>query len=428
MRVLLLEGQKLHTDQPISTHAIQTHGMDLLDDLGLGNRVRAVATAIHRTRLDVNGHAVDIPMRPGRAMYCLRRSTLDPILQDAARDSGVDLRDETHVTNLLRDGERVTGVEAVHHGKVHRFRARWVVGADGRHSTIARLVGARDYIKHEGERGGYWGYWRKPACWDDDEPWRNFQTVVSLEETSRFCFECDDNLLVIGAIPSIAEARSWGKRYPQELRKSLLASPLFGPLVADAEPIGKLVGMLKLDMFFREPCGPGWALVGDAGLHKDPTPGHGITDALRDAAKLARALVDGRPEAMEVFWRERDVASVPLYFQALDMGRLSFPNPLSELVMDKLAAAGALQVERMQAVFERERPPFEMVAPTTMLRWLASALLRGRFEMLGPFVRIGRDNLAMQRELAHRVELLDAARQRLGRAGAQVSQERRLVA
>ena len=35
--------------------------------------------------------------------------------------------------------------------------------------------------------------------------------------------------------------------------------------------------------FFRKPYGPGWALVGDAGYHKDPITAFGITDAFRDA-------------------------------------------------------------------------------------------------------------------------------------------------
>ena len=33
--------------------------------------------------------------------------------------------------------------------------------------------------------------------------------------------------------------------------------------------------------------------------------------------------------ALEVYWRARDVASVPLYFQGIDMGRLAFANSTS---------------------------------------------------------------------------------------------------
>jgi len=42
-------------------------------------------------------------------------------------------------------------------------------------------------------------------------------------------------------------------------------------------------------MVLRQAAGPGWALVGDAGYHRDPVTGHGITDALRDAELLACA-------------------------------------------------------------------------------------------------------------------------------------------
>jgi 2-polyprenyl-6-methoxyphenol hydroxylase-like FAD-dependent oxidoreductase len=43
--------------------------------------------------------------------------------------------------------------------------------------------------------------------------------------------------------------------------------------------------------FVRRAWGPGWALVGDAGYWKDPISAHGLTDALRDAELLARAVV-----------------------------------------------------------------------------------------------------------------------------------------
>src|SRR5436190_1892380 len=43
--------------------------------------------------------------------------------------------------------------------------------------------------------------------------------------------------------------------------------------------------------FVRRAWGPGWALVGDAGYWKDPLTAHGLTDALRDADLLARAVL-----------------------------------------------------------------------------------------------------------------------------------------
>ena len=53
-------------------------------------------------------------------------------------------------------------------------------------------------------------------------------------------------------------------------------------------------GASRLPNIVRQAAGPGWALVGDAGYHRDPVTGHGITDAFRDAEWLA---VGRRPPA-----------------------------------------------------------------------------------------------------------------------------------
>jgi 2-polyprenyl-6-methoxyphenol hydroxylase-like FAD-dependent oxidoreductase len=74
-----------------------------------------------------------------------RRLKLDPALQRAALDLGVDARDRHAVTALVRDGDRVTGVRVTNGSREYDLRAPLVVGADGRNSTIAKLAGAEDY-------------------------------------------------------------------------------------------------------------------------------------------------------------------------------------------------------------------------------------------------------------------------------------------
>jgi len=43
----------------------------------------------------------------------------------------------------------------------------------------------------------------------------------------------------------------------------------------------------------KRPWGDGWALIGDAAYHRDPLSARGISDALRDAELLARAIIEG---------------------------------------------------------------------------------------------------------------------------------------
>jgi len=48
--------------------------------------------------------------------------------------------------------------------------------------------------------------------------------------------------------------------------------------------------MLRMPNHIRQAYGPGWALVGDAGYHRDAISGHGMSDAYRDAELVADAL------------------------------------------------------------------------------------------------------------------------------------------
>jgi flavin-dependent dehydrogenase len=78
-------------------------------------------------------------------------------------------------------------------------------------------------------------------------------------------------------------------------------------------------GASDLPNFLRRPYGPGWALVGDAGCHKDPFLALGMCDALRDAELLTDAL-DGAftgalplEESLAAYHRSRDLATLPDY-------------------------------------------------------------------------------------------------------------------
>jgi flavin-dependent dehydrogenase len=71
--------------------------------------------------------------------------------------------------------------------------------------------------------------------------------------------------------------------------------------------------------YFRKPYGPGWALVGDAGYHRDFITGLGINDAFRDAELVVKAVHEGfsgtRPieDAMADYEATRNDLALPLY-------------------------------------------------------------------------------------------------------------------
>jgi flavin-dependent dehydrogenase len=111
------------------------------------------------------------------------------------------------------------------------------------------------------------------------------------------------------------------QRYRQEIRRDPVAG--FVAALADADPglaaevaagriVSRPLGFAGEPGFLRRCHGPGWALVGDAGYFKDPITAHGITDALRDAELLARAVIEGGPTALARYQETRDALSLPL--------------------------------------------------------------------------------------------------------------------
>src|SRR5439155_635554 len=76
-------------------------------------------------------------------------------------------------------------------------------------------------------------------------------------------------------------------------------SPAFDARLDSASRVEPIRGFGGHVGFINSCTGRGWALVGDAGYFKDPLTAHGITDALRDAELLARAIMKGTSSALE---------------------------------------------------------------------------------------------------------------------------------
>ena len=102
-------------------------------------------------------------------------------------------------------------------------------------------------------------------------------------------------------------------------------------------------GTPGLPSYLRQPYGPGWALVGDAGLLLDPITGQGISHAFRDAELLADAVADGlggiRPlaGALRGYHRARDRAARPMYDFTARLAAISPPTPAESALFRALA-------------------------------------------------------------------------------------------
>ncbi|MDP3773753.1 MAG: NAD(P)/FAD-dependent oxidoreductase [Gemmatimonadales bacterium] len=407
-RVLLFDKDALPSDYVLSTHGISPPGIDVLDEVGVGPAVRAVTPPARIIRMNADGAMIDIELPDGRAEYCPRRERLDALLQQAAVGAGAELRDRTRVVSLVREDGRVIGVRAVSGGRETVVTADLVVGADGRHSTVAGLVEAQEYLGYDARRAGYWAYWDAPSFWKTDPAYRCDMYFSHLAGETGVIFPTDHDQLLIGSWPPADRAAAWRADPDGALQATLASEPLIGPLIRDARPVGKVRGTVKERFFFRTGVGAGWALVGDAGHHKDFVIGDGITEALLQARSLAKAVIAGSDAALYRWWRARDVAALPWYFVGHEVGA---PGPLPELhrlLFSQLDTLPALKARLIETI-DRRRSPLELIPALQLLWWALVSALRGRPQITAELLAAAGRAAATYRELRTRRKLLAEA-------------------
>ena len=274
----------------VSTHALLRGGVAQLARWGLIDRIVAAGTPpVRNCRFHYGEDRIDVPIKPGPgfdALFAPRRTVLDPILVDAARAAGANVRFGVTINALRRDRSgRVTGVVGREKdGAAYEAGARFTVGADGIGSTVARLVGAPTERVAASAAAIVYGYWDglgfddyalfyRPGAAAGCFPTNRGQTCVfGATEARRL-----RSLVRIAGVDS-AYARLLGEAAPEILACGGAGVPERLKLFA-ARP-----------GFLRRAHGAGWALVGDSGYFKDPITSHGLTDALRDAELLASAI------------------------------------------------------------------------------------------------------------------------------------------
>lgn len=401
--VLLLDKDAMPSDQVLSTHSVHSQGMDVLDELGVGEAVRSVAPPSRVIRSNLEGTIIDFEQR--EPAYCPRRERLDGLLRQAAVAAGAELIDRARVVSLVRDHDRVRGVRAMIHGHERVFRGSLVVGADGRWSTVARWAGSEEYLGYEAPRAVFWAYWDSPSFWRTDPAYRFDMYFSHLDGQICAIFQTDHDQLLMGSSPPANRTDAWRADPRRALHAALMSDPVAGPLVRESQPHGKVRGAVKERYFFRRAVGDGWALVGDAGVHKEFLLGDGITEALLQARSLATAISEGTNAALARWWRARDVAILPLYFLGQEIAGREPPLELLRFAFSQLDARPELN-SKLAAVIARELSPFEAIPASQIVGWVLKAATRGRWGVLRELLAVGQRASVMSRELRARAALL----------------------
>jgi 2-polyprenyl-6-methoxyphenol hydroxylase-like FAD-dependent oxidoreductase len=349
---VLLVDRRRHGSDTLSTHALMRAGVLQLSRWGLLDRVIAAGTpAIRRTTFRYAHDTVPIAIKPSPgvdALYAPRRTVLDSILVDAAAAAGAEVRFGIAVADVERDQDGiVTGVVGrVRGGGVFRAAARVVVGADGIYSTIADRVRAPYEKVGTGGSACTYGYWTDLET--DGYEW-NFRP-----DAASGVIPTNDGQACVFAAATPKRIDRGGMRVLDEIVAE--SAPELALRLSAARPPRALRTFTGRRGYLRRSWGAGWALVGDAGYFKDPLSAHGLTDALRDADLLARAVtdvvVDGVAErdALAGYQGTRDAVSGHMLDVADAIGGHRWTDQEIPLLLLKLNDAGNDTLEAVQAL------------------------------------------------------------------------------
>jgi len=219
---------------------------------------------------------------------------------------------------------------------------------------------------------GYYAYW-------SDLPTSGFETFIRAENGRGWAaLPTNDGLTcLVGGWP-YAQFEENRKDYEGNHLKMFDLEPAFAERLRGATRQTRLSAVGDLRGFFRKPYGPGWALVGDAGYHKDPITAFGITDAFRDAEAAATALDDTfsgrRPydEAMAAWHDSRDASSLPVYGFTCDFARIEPPPPEMQQPLGAVSADDDATTDFVSVMAGTLGAP-EFFAPENVGRIMAGA-------------------------------------------------------
>jgi 2-polyprenyl-6-methoxyphenol hydroxylase-like FAD-dependent oxidoreductase len=337
-RVLLVDRATFPSDT-LSTHVVQIKGGAVLKHWGLMDAVLdSNCPPIQRCEFRLGPITLRgeyLPLEGLNAVIAPRRTVLDKLLVNAALQAGAELREDFLLEELAFEDGCVIGIRGrvktrgSEGGSRVEERAHLVIGADGKNSLVARSVQAPKYNEKPIWTCAYYSYWAGITPGPGE--------VIILPDRQIAIWPTNDGLTMIVVGFPIAEFPEVRADIEGKFWGTMQAVPGLAERLRAGRQAERFYGTADLPAFYRKPYGPGWALVGDAGMTLDPSTAQGISNAFCDVERLTSAVdavFSGQSSyeaAMAAYEHKRNVDTLPMY--ELTAQGASFGQPSVEQQM-----------------------------------------------------------------------------------------------
>jgi flavin-dependent dehydrogenase len=383
LRVALIERENdSKAYKKICTHYIQPSATPTIERLGLKEAIEAAGAIrnsvefwtrwgwIRPTR-DANGPFPSYG-------YNIRRQKLDPILRKYASNTpGVTFMPGLAARRLIHDDQHFVGVEVEgRDGKTYEIRARLLVAADGRNSTIADLSKIRATIRPN-NRFFYFAYYQNLPL--------SSGTITQfwlLDPDVAAAFPNDEGLTLLGSSITKDKLADFKKDIEKNFIHFFEKLP-DGPPIRKGKRVSEILGVIHIPNVSRQVILPGLAFIGDAALVSDPLPGVGIGWAFQSAEWLvdctARALLNnGDLEHALGRYRKQHRASLAGHHFMIANSSQGRPFGLMEKLLFSAAVKDPGTARHLDAYGARTISPLQFLSPSSLARLLWVNLTRRR--------------------------------------------------
>ncbi len=295
----------------------------VLDEMGVWDKVEAqgfpiklgasYTWGVNRARWDLDFYPAekfrDEP-RPAKftgqrrsTAFQVERAIYDDVLLRHAEEAGCEVREETRVEEILRDGDRVTGVRL---SDGQTVTGRHYIGATGNVGLLRRAMGVETEAPTTLRNIAIWNYWEN-ADWAIEIGVGGTRVQVrSLPYGWIWFIPLGPTRTSIGLICPSEYYKASGKR-PEELyEEAVRADPDVSKLIAKARPVDEVRSCKDWSHLADRVVGENWILAGESAGFADPILAAGLTLAHSSARAAAYTILElDRGEHDAAWLRER---------------------------------------------------------------------------------------------------------------------------
>ena len=286
--VAVLEKERFPREK-ICGDTLNPRAWPLLDHLGVSDEVRAgPLTSITSIRV-FNAHGresyLEIPPHPTYPFVAVRRSVLDTILLRHAANLGTDVFESTNAEDVCINGEITVRARCA--SSTMQVKCRFLVGADGRNSLVARKTSphpkaARTY-RNDGRIGLQWYTSNQPKL-------HTGLHLYLLPFGYSGIVHVDDEAANLAMVLDTRRPEVNARDLPALMAAMRDANPGIDRGLGNLSPVSDVQTTFPITPRTRRRSTGNVRLIGDAGKLVEPFTGEGIFFALLDGIRAGEEL------------------------------------------------------------------------------------------------------------------------------------------